>query len=238
MKAAVIIPVFNEGERVLAVAEAAQNCSNIREVVVVNDGSTDKTASILRGLDLTVLTHHINKGKGEALDTGVRYARGVGYDKVVFLDGDLRGIQPKHIDDLLAPIEEDDTYMTIGYLGLRKAFVKKIILNKWGALSGQRAIRTEVWDLLNNQDKHGFNIEAALNARLRKNNLHRTIARVALDGVGHVGKRYKEGSWSKAMLAYTKTYGAAMRTYARIEFEKSTLAVPETEDSSLATGQP
>ena len=230
MKAVVVIPDFNEGERVLAVAEAAQACQSVGEVVVVNDGSTDNTATILSGLDATILTHHSNKGKGEALDTGVRYATDYGYDNVVFLDGDLRGIQPHHVDKLLAPIEEDEAYMSIGYLGLRNAFVKKKILNNWGALSGQRAIRTKVWDLLNNQDKHGFNIEAALNARLHKNNLHRTIARVALDGVGHVGKQHKEGSWPKALWAYTKTYSAATRTYARIELERSTQAIPEIEE--------
>lgn len=220
MKSAVIIPVFNEGARVLEVAEAAQNCQTIDEVIVVNDGSTDKTQDVLDCLpDVTVLTHRRNKGKGEALDTGMKHAIAGEYDTAVFLDGDLRGIKAHHIDELLTPLKNEDVYMSIGYLGLRKAVVKKAILNRWGALRGQRALQTEVWDLLNNQDKHGFNIEAALNARMRKNNVHHTIARVALDGVGHVGKQHKEGNWPKALWAYGKTYGAAALTYARIELE-------------------
>ena len=88
--------------------------------------------------------------------------------------------------------------MSIGYLGLRKKLAKRAIYNYWGGLSGQRAIKTEIWDLLNPQDKHGFNVEAALNARLRKYGLHRNIARTALEGVGHVGKRKKERNWAKA----------------------------------------
>lgn len=220
MKAAVIIPVYNEGERVLAVAKAAQSSVNVGDVIIVNDGSTDNTASILEDtVGLSIITHPFNQGKGEALDTGVRCARDFGYDTAVFLDGDLQGIRSEHVDALLAPIEDAGSYMSIGYLGLRKTVVKKMILNQWGALSGQRAIRTEVWDMLSNQDRHGFNIEAALNARLRKHGLHRTIARVALEGLGHVGKRDKEGSWPRAYWAYAKTYGAALRTYARIELE-------------------
>ncbi|MGZ6004692.1 MAG: glycosyltransferase family 2 protein [Candidatus Saccharimonadales bacterium] len=217
MKAAVVIPVFNESHRVLEVIDAAQNSQLVGEVVV-NDGSTDDTLSVVNEVnDLTVLSHPYNLGKGEALDTGMRHVRDYGTDKAVFLDGDLSGIKPHHIDALLSPLDRDDVFMCIGYLGLRKTVIKKAILNKWGALSGQRAIRTEIWGLLDNQDKHGFNIEAALNARLRQHSLHRTISRVALENVGHVGKHDKLGSWPKAMWAYAKTYSAAMRTYARIE---------------------
>jgi glycosyltransferase involved in cell wall biosynthesis len=219
MKSAIIIPVFNEGERVIPVIEAAQSSDNAKEIIVVNDGSTDNSAQVISEIeDITVLGHAFNKGKGEAMDTGMRYAQDRGYQTAVFLDGDLRGLRPDHVDQLLAPLS-DEVFMTIGYLGLRKAAVKRVILNRWGALSGERAIRTEVWDLLNNQDKHGFNIEAALNARLRQQELHRNIVRVELDGVGHVGKHEKLDSWPKALKGYVKMYGSAILTYARIQAE-------------------
>jgi hypothetical protein len=148
----------------------------------------------------------------------MQHAQASGHEASVFLDGDLLGIEPYHIKELLAPLD-DEAHMTIGYLGLRKAFIKKTVLNHWGALSGQRALRVGIWDYLSDQDKHGFNIEAALNARLRKQNLHHTISRVVLDGVSHVGKRQKTGSWPEALLGYAKTYSSAMLTYARIELE-------------------
>ena len=220
MKAAVVIPVFNEAERVLPVVEAAKRSPYIYEIVVVNDGSTDNTGQILETIEnISVFTHSENKGKGEALDTGMNHVRSAGFGKAVFLDGDLRGLRPDHIDKLLLPLQKDKALMAIGYLGLRKMVVQKALLNKWGALSGQRALDTNVWDLLSLKDKHGFNVEAALNARLRKNNVHHDIARVALDGVGHVGKRQKEGTWPRAIWAYSKTYSAAMVTYGRIEAE-------------------
>lgn len=217
---AVVIPVYNEGERVVEVVEAALACPTISEVIAVNDGSNDFSGKILQDYDdLTALNHVFNLGKGDALDTGVTHALKEGHDQFVFLDGDLCGIKSDHIDQLLLPLKED-CLMTIGYLGLRQAVIKKTILNQWGALSGQRALTKEVWDLLIDRDKQGWNIEAALNARLRKNNLHQHIARVSLDGVGHIGKHDKTGSWPKAWWGYLKTYSAALRTYARIEFEK------------------
>ncbi len=217
----VIIPAYNEGERVLPVAEAALGSSRIDEVIVVNDGSTDQTEDILSEIDgITVLTHGANRGKGEALDTGVNHARRNGHQNLVFLDADLQGINSSHIETLLAPLEDEAVPMTIGYLGLRKAIVKKAILNQWGALSGQRAIREDVWDLLSFTDKHGFNVEAALNARIRKEGMHTEVTRVELDGLGHVGKRDKEDTLASALRAYSRTYGSALMTYLRIELEK------------------
>ena len=218
MKTAVIIPVFNESERVFASVHAAQGSELAKAVVVVDDGSSPANHDILSNLDnVTLLTHAHNMGKGEALTTGVTWAKAHDFDSAVFLDGDLIGIQPHHIKELIDPIEEG-AVMTIGYLGMRKAFAKKVYA-KWGALSGQRGLRLAILDLLTEQDKHGFNMEAALNARLRKHNLHRQITRVALDGVSHIGKREKEDSLPAAMQAYAQTYGTAMLTYARIELE-------------------
>lgn len=220
-KAALIVPDYNEADRVRETIEAGLSCPDIGELIVVNDGSTDTTADVLADYkgEISVVTHDANRGKGLALDTGVRRAVRNGHMKAVFLDADLTGIKADHISALLRPLNNEGTRMTIGYLGLRKAFVKKYILNQWGALSGQRAVELGVWDLLSDQDKQGFNVEAALNARLRKAGLHRGISRVALDGVGHTGKHDKVGSWPKALRAYYGTYANAAITYARIEKE-------------------
>jgi glycosyltransferase involved in cell wall biosynthesis len=222
MKAAVIIPVFNEGERVLPVIEAALDSNLVKEVIVVEDGSTDRTAVLLSewSNEVAIQTHARNLGKGEALDTGMQLVKARNYSNVVFLDGDLKGIRSIHIDSLLEPIIEDNVLMSIGYLGLRKAFVKQTIYQRWGVLSGQRAIQAAVWDTLSKKDKQGFAVEAALNARLRKAGEHHRIARIALEGVSHVGKRDKEANLLKAAVAYGKTYGVAALTYARIELEQ------------------
>ena len=227
MSTAAVIPVFNEGGRMDEVLAATAECGLLDDIFVVNDGSSDATAAQLESLGdrFTVLHHGTNIGKGGALNTGVTHAVEAGHSRAVFLDGDLRGVTAEHVAQLLEPLD-NGSYMSIGYLGLRKAAVKKAILNNWGALSGQRAIDVEVWGLLSPQDKHRFNVEAALNARLRKAGLHHTISRVALEGVGHVGKRDKEGNWPKAVWGYTKTYSSAFLTYTRIEAESLQASLP------------
>lgn len=217
MRIAAVIPVYNEGERVLSVTEAVLGTQGIDEVIVVNDGSNDHTAALLSEQDdLVVLTHERNRGKGEALDTGMHVVQSRGYDVAVFLDGDLQGLESDHVKQLLRPLE-DKFYMSVGHFGLRRAGVRIPHFNSYGLLSGQRAIRTSIWGLLSSEDKRGWNIEAALNLRVRRAGLPYT--HVKLTGLGHITKKQKEKNWHKAALAYGRTYGAALLTYARIGLE-------------------
>jgi len=92
----VIIPTYNNGDTVAGVARRAlQECD---DVIVVDDGSTDETASRLEELAgaqrpaatgrLTVVTHDRNRGKGQALCTGFRKAQQMGLSYAITLDAD------------------------------------------------------------------------------------------------------------------------------------------------------
>jgi glycosyltransferase involved in cell wall biosynthesis len=86
MNACCLIPAYNEGQRIAAVAHEALR--HAPAVVVVDDGSTDATAREARAAGAVVLRHDVNQGKGAALETGFQYARDGGFEVVITLDAD------------------------------------------------------------------------------------------------------------------------------------------------------
>ncbi len=103
MLLSVIIPVYNElsfiGETIKKVLETPFE----KEVIVVDDGSTDGTREYLKGLtesSVTTIYHERNRGKGAALRTGISLARG---DIIIVQDADLE-YDPKEYPRLLEPI--------------------------------------------------------------------------------------------------------------------------------------
>jgi glycosyltransferase involved in cell wall biosynthesis len=102
MTLSIIIPVYNESATLTTIVERvlATDFSPHRiEVILVNDGSTDETATVARALPTAVLVQHhtTNKGKAAAIRTGLQRATG---DYVVIQDGDLE-YQPADIRTLL-----------------------------------------------------------------------------------------------------------------------------------------
>jgi glycosyltransferase involved in cell wall biosynthesis len=81
----VVIPAYNEEDAIGAVVTAVRAQGPWREVLVVDDASTDATASRAEAAGARVLRHPYNKGNGAAVKTGVREARG---DVVLLMDGD------------------------------------------------------------------------------------------------------------------------------------------------------
>jgi glycosyltransferase involved in cell wall biosynthesis len=85
-KVVAIIPALNAERTVPRVIEAARQ--QIEPVVVIDDGSSDRTGEVARAAGAIVLRHEVNRGKGAALKTGFRWARENGYDGVITLDAD------------------------------------------------------------------------------------------------------------------------------------------------------
>ena len=105
MKTFVIIPAFNEGARIGKVVRESQKYS--RNIVVVDDGSTDGTFREAAKTKATVLKHVINLGKGSALRTGSEYALRQGADTVIYIDSDGQH-SPKDIPRLLKELRNAD----------------------------------------------------------------------------------------------------------------------------------
>jgi glycosyltransferase involved in cell wall biosynthesis len=80
-----VIPAFNEAAAIGAVVSSLRNAAPWREVLVVDDGSTDDTARAAEAAGARVVTHPYNKGNGAAVKSGIRAALG---DWVLIADGD------------------------------------------------------------------------------------------------------------------------------------------------------
>jgi len=115
VKLSILMPVYNEEARL---ADAVKQALDVQypceiELVVVDDGSTDRTGQILAGTDngrMRVIRHERNQGKGAAIMTAVNAAEG---DYLVILDADLE-YSPTDIPKLLQPVLEGRTTVVYG----------------------------------------------------------------------------------------------------------------------------
>ena len=98
-----VIPTYNNGGTVADVVRGV--LSQGLPVLVVDDGSTDGTADALKGLEITILRHPKNQGKGRALKTGLEEARRQGYRFALTLDADGQH-DPRDIPALVAAAGE------------------------------------------------------------------------------------------------------------------------------------
>jgi glycosyltransferase involved in cell wall biosynthesis len=138
MMLSIIMPVFNEietiGESVRRVRDVNIGCS--KELIIVDDASTDGTSEILRrlsteeSLDNKVLLHERNQGKGAAIRTGLHHATG---DVILIQDADLE-YDPNDYPKLLAPIQ--DGYADVVF-GNRFHGGPHRVLYFWHALGNQ-----------------------------------------------------------------------------------------------------
>lgn len=113
MKLSVVIPVFNEVATIQEILQQVRKVPIAKEIIVVDDGSTDGTREALRGLswpDLVVLYHDENRGKGASLRTGFTKVTG---DVVLVQDADLE-YDPSEYPRLLKPILEDKADVVYG----------------------------------------------------------------------------------------------------------------------------
>lgn len=175
-----VIPAFNEEGRVGDTVRALVASPLIDEVVVVDDGSRDRTAVQAAAAGARVVSLPRNRGKSAALAAGVREAQG---DVLLFVDADLGG-SATLMPMLLGPVLVGTADMVIadlqpaatpgrqkrgGGFGLAVREASRAIREMTGwqprsPLSGQRALRRALWDSVGPLP-HGFGIEVALTIR-------------------------------------------------------------------------
>ncbi len=114
MKLSVVMPVYNESRTIREIVTQVQAVPMEKEILIVDDGSTDGTREILREMDgrdgVRVFLQPKNQGKGAAVSVGFRYATG---DVVVVQDADLE-YDPREYGKLLRPIEDGHADVVYG----------------------------------------------------------------------------------------------------------------------------
>lgn len=177
----VILPAYNEAERIADTVKASLALPHVRSVIVVDDGSVDDTAGVAENAGATVLRHERNRGKAAAMETGGRHVAAPDV-LLLFLDADLKGTASEGAK-LIEPILRDEADMTIatfpklpGTKGGGMGFVVR--LARWGIhtttgrimeapLSGQRCVRRSVFGAALPLAT-GFGVETALTIDILK----------------------------------------------------------------------
>lgn len=114
MKLSVIIPYFNEAGHITEVLDAVRNEGTPKEIIVVDDGSTDDTARIVEEYNKTypmvIHSSRVNAGKGMAIRAGLKYVTG---DIVIIQDADME-YDPSQYSQLIKPIINGEAEVVYG----------------------------------------------------------------------------------------------------------------------------
>ena len=136
----VIIPAMNEAASVGQVVRGVLRVLPDAAVLVVDDGSTDRTAAEGEAAGALVVRLPYNLGIGGAVQTGFRYALAEGFDVAVQVDGDGQHL-PEEIPKLLRTMESENADLVVGSRfieesGYRPSFARRIGIRLFAALLG------------------------------------------------------------------------------------------------------
>ncbi len=209
MKVSIIIPCYNESDYVEIILDKINRQNNVnKEIIVVNDGSNEKTSNILNEClnkkKINILVNHdFNKGKGEALKTGLKKATG---EITIFQDSDLE-YDPEDYDKLINPIIANKADVVYGSRFLSNEKGQRILyywhrvgnfllttltniltnINFTDMETGYKAFKTEVIKNINIKE-NSFGIEPEITVKLALKNY-----RFYEVGISYNGRTYEEG---------------------------------------------
>ncbi|MCK5838714.1 MAG: glycosyltransferase family 2 protein [Bacteroidales bacterium] len=199
MKTTAIICVFNEEKTVKNVVTTVSDYF-FDEVIVINDGSTDKTDEIVRGLsdlhNLKYIPLSKNKGKGYAMATGIENAIG---ELITFIDADLDNLTEEHFSQLINPVFNKEADMV---LGQPSETLINYSVNPFKSFTGQRSVLKEDIFPIADKIKHSrFGVETLINLYYQSEG--KRVKNIMLSGLTHPTK-FDKISTPQALKEYAK----------------------------------
>jgi len=218
-KLSIIIPCYNEQDTILNILEEVGKFNDFeKEIIIIDDGSTDKTKEILKSLDddsIKKIFSEKNYGKGRAIRTGIKESSG---DIVLIQDADLE-YSPQDYPNLLRPFYEagaDVVYGSrflggTGYVRLHyylHYIANKILthfcniftnLNMTDMETGYKVFRSDVIKSINLKE-NSFGIEPEITVKLAKKKF-----KFYEVGISYKGRSYLEGkkiTFKDAIIAF------------------------------------
>lgn len=181
MKLSVIIPVYNEVKTVNEIIKRVEAVNIDKEIITVDDGSTDGSLDILNDIAsegrIKLIKHDKNSGKGAAIKSGLKMVTG---DIVIIQDADLE-TDPQDFYELTKPIMNGETKAVFGYRIAKKpasvywwggkivSFVTRLLYG--GSIrdvnNGYKVMTRDLWQSLNLESEH-FQICEEITAKLLK----------------------------------------------------------------------
>jgi hypothetical protein len=209
-KVAVIIPAYNEEQRIGEVLRAVTKAIYPEEIIVVSDASSDRTASVARSIEgVRVIEMPFNTGKGGAMVAGVKATDAA---IIAFVDADLVGLRADHVDLIIRPLLDNRCEMCIGVFRGGK-FWSDTAQRISPYISGQRAIRRSLLDKMPFLSEMRMGVEVTINTYAKRS--HARVLRVVLRGVSNTYKERKLG-FIKGSTARVKMFTEITRAIVRM----------------------
>lgn len=218
----IVIPAFNEGDNLNGVLDAACATTWLSQIIVVDDGSADDTSDVAQRYvreneRLTVLRLPQNQGKAHAMLVGVQALR---TDLVIFVDADLIGLQPHHLELLCAPVLSGASDMTVAVFrhgGMRTDMSHRLVPN----LSGQRCLRCRAAEqTLTPLAGAGYGVEVGLTSHAKQHSWR--VQYVVWEQMTHKMKEQKRG-WLAGLWSRWQMY----RQIAKVLIDNEKRVLPQ-----------
>jgi glycosyltransferase involved in cell wall biosynthesis len=211
-KVSLIVCAYNEEKNIQPVLDFLNGVKWLDQIIIVNDGSSDKTSEIIKQYKrFDLIEHRVNRGKGAAIASGVKAAKN---DLLVFLDADLIGLRESHLFTMLSPVlftKEAD--LSLGIFGKGEISVTNFANKLVPSITGQRVIRKKNLPTLKELKDQKYGVDITITKSVSEDR----VRVVKLDGLSQVIKEEKD---DKLMHAVKKRVIMYMDIYKSVRNSK------------------